>query len=62
MASGKANDEVFTELFLATLSRFPSAKEKTAALRHVADNKDRRAAFVDIFWALLNTREFILNH
>jgi hypothetical protein len=62
LASGKSNDEVITELFLATLSRFPDAKEKTTALRHVADNKDRRAALVDISWALLNTREFILNH
>src|SRR5262249_54486027 len=40
LASGKSNDEVVAELFLATLSRFPSAKEKTEALRHLADTKN----------------------
>jgi hypothetical protein len=54
--------EVLDELFLATLSRFPSGKEKRAALDHVRAKKDRQAAFVNVLWALINTREFILNH
>jgi hypothetical protein len=56
------DDAVVEELFLATLSRFPDEKEKRAALDHVHGANDRHKAFVDVIWALLNTREFILNH
>jgi hypothetical protein len=81
--SGKSDDEVLEELFLATLSRFPTAAEK----KHFADYRaawkpprvpnrpgkrviggylaklsQREAIFVEVAWALINTREFILNH
>jgi hypothetical protein len=58
----KSESEVVEELFLATLSRFPSEMEKQAALEHVKAAKNRQAGFVDTLWALINTREFILNH
>jgi hypothetical protein len=58
----KADAEVVEELFLATLSRWPDANEKRDALDHVRGAKDRAAAFADVVWALINTREFILNH
>jgi hypothetical protein len=57
-----ADGEVVEELFLATLSRFPDGREKVAALAHVTGKKDRGRAFADVLWALINTREFILNH
>jgi hypothetical protein len=50
------------ELFLATLSRFPDSGERQAALEHIRAARDRRRGYVDLVWALLNTREFILNH
>ena len=50
------------ELFLATLSRWPRDGEKKAALDQIRTTADRRAAFADVLWALVNTREFILNH
>jgi hypothetical protein len=50
------------ELFLATLSRFPDRGERQAALEHLKDARDRQTAYVDLVWALINTREFILNH
>jgi Protein of unknown function (DUF1553)/Protein of unknown function (DUF1549) len=62
LAEKKTDDEVIEELFLATLCRFPDDKEKRAALEHVKSAEDRRAGFVDMLWALINTREFILNH
>jgi hypothetical protein len=58
----QADGEVVEELFLATLSRFPGEAEKQEALEHVKAAKDRQAGFVDMLWALINTREFILNH
>jgi hypothetical protein len=62
LAEQKTDEEILDELFLATLGRFPDANEKRSALEYVQDKKDRQAAFVDTLWALLNTREFILNH
>jgi hypothetical protein len=62
LAAKKTDREVVEELFLATLSRFPDAGERQAALGHVAKRKDRARAFAGVLWALINTREFILNH
>jgi hypothetical protein len=62
LASKSTNAEVVEELFLATLSRFPKAAESKAALEAVGRAADRRAGFMNVLWALLNTREFILNH
>jgi hypothetical protein len=60
-------------LYLATLARQPSSKELERSVRFVdeatkgiADAEARRAAYndavADVFWALLNTSEFSLNH
>jgi hypothetical protein len=62
LASTKSDDEIIAELFLATVSRFPDEREKRAAREHVAGKKDRRAGLIDVLWALVNTRELILNH
>ena len=50
------------ELFLATLSRPPSADEARSALDHLRTEPDRAAGLADVLWALINTREFVLNH
>jgi hypothetical protein len=62
LAEKKTDEEIVEELFLATLSRFPNSSERQAGLDHVNRKKDRQTAFVDMLWALINTREFILNH
>jgi hypothetical protein len=58
----KSEEVTIEELFLATLSRFPDDKEKRAAVDHVHATSDKKKGYIDVFWALLNTREFILNH
>lgn len=50
------------ELFLATVSRFPTEQEAKAFDAYRAKAKDRRSAFSDTLWALVNTTEFIFNH
>jgi hypothetical protein len=53
------------QLFLATLSRRPRAEERDRFTRYVRSGgprQDPRAALADIFWALLNSAEFMLNH
>jgi hypothetical protein len=53
--------EVLRELFLATLNRAPTPAEETA-FQSVAASGDRTAVFTDLFWALLNSKEFVFNH
>jgi hypothetical protein len=48
-------------LYLATLSRLPGRREEAAALGLVSSG-DKLAGYQDVFWALLNSNEFIINH
>ncbi len=57
----RSPDEILNELYLATLSRPPTAVERAAVLRTIGD-APALDAFSDVFWALLNTREFAFNH
>jgi hypothetical protein len=56
------NEELVDELFLATLTRFPTADQKATALDALKTAKTRTAGITDVIWALVNTREFVLNH
>jgi hypothetical protein len=63
LALSKMTDEqLVEEAFLATLSRFPTAKQKADGLAHLKGAKNRLEGVTDLIWALVNTREFILNH
>jgi hypothetical protein len=57
-----SNDALVEEMFLATLTRFPKPDEKAKALEHLSAAKSKAEAVTDLMWALINTREFILNH
>jgi hypothetical protein len=60
--SAKTPREAIDELYLCTLSRYPTVKEKALMLKVFAEAEDRQAAVEDILWALLNTRSFVYNH
>ena len=52
-------------LFLSALSRKPTDKERSRFVSHVKSGgvtKDSQAALTDVFWVLLNSSEFLLNH
>ncbi len=52
-------------LYLATLSRKPTAKELERLVKYVdsgGPTKDSDKALADVFWALLNSGEFLFNH
>lgn len=61
LKSGKTNDEILDELFLAALSRRPSAAERSAIGKALAEG-EREEVFRDVFWAILNAKEFAFNH
>jgi hypothetical protein len=50
------------KLYLTALSRTPTRTEQAAMQRAIAMYRDPRQAYQDIFWALLNSNEFILVH
>jgi hypothetical protein len=50
------------ELFLATISRPPKARETEALLARVKKAGDSSRIYEDIFWALLNSTEFVTRH
>jgi hypothetical protein len=62
LKSNKSDEQVFEELFLAALTRLPTKEERDSFTAYRARVPDRRAALTDTLWALINTREFVLNH
>jgi hypothetical protein len=62
IAAKKSDEEIVEEFFLATLARVPNDGEKQAALETIKANANRQNGLADVVWALINTREFILNH
>ncbi len=61
--SSLPNESKVAHLFLAALSRAPSTKERRAALALLErDGADPTGALEDIWWALLNSNEFLLDH
>ncbi len=57
-----APEAVIAELYLATLSREPSAAEAAALGKELAGAENAEVFFRDLFWALLNSKEFAFNH
>ena len=51
-------------IYLNVLSRLPSAKEKTYFRRYLEQSlySDKNLAYEDLYWVLLNSAEFSLNH
>lgn len=60
----EVNDDgkVLEELYLAVLTRSPSAEERERSLSHVKSARSRAEGFEDILWSLLNRQEFVVNH
>jgi hypothetical protein len=64
----KGQGQVLEELYLAALNRYPTARE--AASVQAAIDKERQKSgetdlgrlWQDLFWALLNSSEFVTNH
>ena len=58
-----SNQQIIEHLFVAALSRSPSAAESQALLAVMAEyGDDRRQAIEDAFWSVLASTEFTFNH
>ncbi len=56
------NAAVIENLYLATLSRTPTAEELQTVQTLLGDSPSRKEALEDLLWTLLNTGEFVFNH
>ncbi len=54
--------QVASDIYLTCLTRSPTASETQAIETRLATSSDVKADLVDLFWAVLNSNEFIFNH
>ena len=62
LKEGKTPAEIITEMYVRCFTRRPSEKELASLVAIVADQQNSQEALEDIFWSLLNSREFLFNH
>ncbi|MFP6678453.1 MAG: DUF1553 domain-containing protein, partial [Pirellulaceae bacterium] len=63
LAAGQRSDpEKLGELFLTAFSREPTPLEMRNAIEYLASETDKRKAYGNLLWALMNTKEFMYIH
>ena len=62
LAGGKTPPQIIETLFIRCLSRKPAAAEVERLMTVVTTAENPQAGLDDVFWAILNSREFIFNH
>ena len=61
LASQPDNNKLISDLFMASVSRLPTDEEASRINASLKD-ADRGEALQDLFWALLNSKEFAFQH
>jgi hypothetical protein len=62
LKEGKTPPDIITELYLRCFSRRPSEQELASLVAIVAEQNNSAEALEDVFWSMLNSREFLFNH
>ena len=62
LAAKTPDDKLIEELYLSSVSRFPTKQEQAIAQKNLTGAKDKQKAAEDVLWALLNSKEFLFNH
>jgi hypothetical protein len=55
-------EKLVQQTYLRSLSRYATPEESARALQHVQESATPVGGFRDLLWALVNTKEFIVNH
>ncbi len=62
LSESKSPHEIIEEIYIRCLTRKPTEQEIAQLDKAVAEDEDTRRVLEDIFWALLNSQEFVFNH
>jgi hypothetical protein len=62
VTNGKARPDAVAGLFLAALARRPGTEESARMVKYVEEADDPRKAYADVYWVLINSAEFLVNH
>ena len=62
LKEGKSNEQVIDDLYLRTLGRKPTGEESAKLIGFIKDGKQPETVLNDVFWSLLNAKEFVFNH
>lgn len=61
-ADTRSDEEKVRELYLIALSRPPHDNELGWAVEYLQNKENRREAYEDVVWTLVNSKEFMFNH
>ncbi len=62
LKDGRTSAQVIEELYLRTLGRFPNETERTKLEAFATEATNKETVLNDVFWSLLNAKEFVFNH
>lgn len=62
LAEKKPAEQIVETIYLRSYSRLPTAEEQKRIREAIAGTKDLARTLNDLFWAVLNSREFMFNH
>ncbi len=60
--AGLSKDAIIERLYIRCLSRKPTESERASLTKLIAESANEEQGIHDVFWAILNSREFIFNH
>ena len=62
LKEGQTPEQVMDNLYLRCLSRKPTAEELCKLKEFFHDDAKPEPVLTDVFWSLLNAKEFVFNH
>jgi hypothetical protein len=62
LKEGKSPADIISEMYVRCFTRRPTEKELANLVAIVVEQQNPQEALEDIFWSLLNSREFLFNH
>ena len=58
----RGDEDKIRELFAVAYARSPSPQELETLVGYLSDKSDRQAAYEDVIWSVINSKEFLFNH